>query len=191
MIEHPHDRAAPTSHRAEIRYRVSAEGAIEAIEGPWQEFARNNEAPELADPPEGRSLIDFVTGSSTRELIRNLMAKVREEGRPLEIPYRCDAPHRRRFMRLRIEPHDEGTVLFRSWIEREEPREPVPLMEFKAPRSSELLKMCAWCNRFDVEEEWLEVEDAVDRLKLFGVTLLPDISHGVCPGCEEQVLGTT
>jgi len=184
MTAHEH---SPERSTNEISYRVSADGVIEEIGGPWEEFARANAAPELAEPPVGRRLDGFITGASTRGLIRKRMAKVRVGARAIEVSYRCDGPDCRRFMRLRIEPGDDGSLLFRSCILREEPRARVPLMEFRAPRSANLIKMCAWCNRFEVDDGWLEVEDAVEKLKLFDVSLPPDISHGVCPACEEDV----
>ncbi len=51
-----------------------------------------------------------------------------------------------------------------------------------------LLVMCSWCKAVKVgDDTWVEVEDAVDRLKLFDFRYLPQISHGVCPSCAADI----
>jgi hypothetical protein len=48
--------------------------------------------------------------------------------------------------------------------------------------------MCGWCKRVDVSARWLEVEAAVEALRLFDEETLPRISHGICPECESHLL---
>ena len=48
--------------------------------------------------------------------------------------------------------------------------------------------MCGWCDRFLVDGEWVEVEEAVTRLGLFQLPQMPAIGHGVCPDCTEMLL---
>jgi hypothetical protein len=48
--------------------------------------------------------------------------------------------------------------------------------------------MCGWCDRFLVDGEWVEVEEAVARLGLFQLPEMPAISHGVCPDCTEMLI---
>ncbi|HSM05400.1 MAG TPA: hypothetical protein VK858_12345 [Longimicrobiales bacterium] len=48
--------------------------------------------------------------------------------------------------------------------------------------------MCAWCNCVRVESEWLEVEEAIQLLDLFGARAVPGITHGICPPCLDSVL---
>ena len=43
--------------------------------------------------------------------------------------------------------------------------------------------MCSWCKRVDVEGAWSDVEAAVQRLRLFELTSLPQITHGICEPC--------
>jgi hypothetical protein len=58
-----------------------------------------------------------------------------------------------------------------------------------APRDeSDFLPMCAWCDRFLVEGEWVEVEEAAKRLKLFRRSRMPELDHGICPECSGQLL---
>jgi hypothetical protein len=48
--------------------------------------------------------------------------------------------------------------------------------------------MCGWCDRFEVEGEWVEVEEAARRLELFDRPELPALNHGICPDCSEMLL---
>ena len=48
--------------------------------------------------------------------------------------------------------------------------------------------MCGWCDRFEVDGEWVEVEEAAQRLELFDRAELPTISHGICPDCNALLL---
>lgn len=51
-------------------------------------------------------------------------------------------------------------------------------------KSSEMLVICSWCNRINIEkEDWQEMEKAVVSLKLFNNTKHPQFSHGMCSDC--------
>lgn len=92
-------------------------------------------------------------------------------------------------MELEISPGPEGQVLFESCIVREETREAVSLFDTSVGRSDEFLVVCSWCKRVNVSEDWLEVESAVTQLGLFQSTRLPQITHGICTDCVEQLKG--
>ena len=93
-------------------------------------------------------------------------------------------------MDIRITSQSSGRfVLFSARLRGEERREQFqPLLAAEAPRSKETLTMCGWCDRFLVGGEWVEVEEAAARLRLFELPSLPTISHGVCPDCTEMLL---
>ncbi len=92
-------------------------------------------------------------------------------------------------MDIRIVAHPSGrVVLFSARLRSEEPREAQPLLDPEAPRSADTLEMCGWCDRFEVDGEWVEVEEAATRLELFTATELPALSHGICPRCNEMLL---
>jgi hypothetical protein len=50
----------------------------------------------------GFLLWDFICHPETKQLFHDLLKKVRETGRPVTFPYRCDSPDCRRFMELEI-----------------------------------------------------------------------------------------
>jgi hypothetical protein len=119
-----------------------------------------------------------------------LLRRVRGELGSVELPFRCDGPDVRREMDINIAAQAAGRfVVFSARLRSEERREEFqPLLASEAPRGEEVLTMCGWCDRFLVDGEWAEVEQAAARLRLFRLSPMPTISHGVCPDCTEMLL---
>jgi hypothetical protein len=119
-----------------------------------------------------------------------LLRRVRGELGAVDLPFRCDGPAVRREMDINIAPQASGSfVVFSARLRTEERREEFqPLLASETPRGEETLTMCGWCDRFLVEGDWVEVEEAVTRLGLFQLPEMPAISHGVCPDCTQMLL---
>jgi hypothetical protein len=119
-----------------------------------------------------------------------LLRRVRSELRSVDLPFRCDGPAVRREMDIRIASQASGRfVVFSARLRGEERRDEFqPLLAAETPRNEETLTMCGWCDRFLVGGEWVEVEEAAARLRLFALPRMPAISHGVCPDCSEMLL---
>ncbi len=177
------------SYNQTFSYLVDRDCLIVSVDSNFKTFALENEAPELAQHSLiGKSLFAFLCDSNTEELYRQLIERVRSEGRPVKVPFRCDSPTERRYMELRISPGENGLLQFCSSMKRIEPRESVALLEPDSPRSDEVLLQCSWCKKVDVGGDWLEVEAAVNRLELFNRSLLPELSHGICASCKSRVM---
>ena len=114
-----------------------------------------------------------------------LLRRVRAELGSVDLPFRCDGPGVRREMDIEIAAQSAGRfVRFSARLRHQEQRDrPQPLLSPDVPRSAEILTMCGWCDRFLVEGEWVEVEEAAARLQLFRRAKLPAIGHGLCPDC--------
>jgi hypothetical protein len=119
-----------------------------------------------------------------------LLRRVRGELGSVELPFRCDGPAVRREMDIEIAAQSAGRfVLFSARLRSEERRDEFqPLLAPETPRGDGLLTMCGWCDRFLLDGEWVEVEEAAARLGLFKRSELPAISHGVCPDCTEMLI---
>lgn len=171
------------------RYAIDARDRLVAVDEQWDAFARANGAPELERRHVlGRELWEFISDPNTVTLYKMLLARVRENDTAVILPLRCDAPDRRRYMRLVIAPLHRGSAQFDAVLEREEAREEVPLLDAKAPHSDAHLGICGWCKRVRVgEDEWLEVEDAVVRMDLFRRPEVPQLYHCICPDCERTL----
>jgi hypothetical protein len=174
---------------AALSYAIDEQDHLIKVDEGYYRFAEENGWAE-AGASLGRSLWDYVAGEEMKKLQRLLLRRIRDEVGDVELPFRCDGPGVRREMDIRIVARPGGrVVLFSARLRSEEEREePQPLLDPEAPRGEETLNMCGWCDRFEVDGEWVEVEEAARRLELFDRPELPALSHGICPDCSELLL---
>jgi hypothetical protein len=50
------------------------------------------------------------------------------------------------------------------------------------------IRRCAWCDRFDVGGEWLQLEAIGSGEEMISAHLLDRATHGICPECQEKEL---
>ena len=174
---------------AALSYAIDDQDHLIKVDDGYLRFAEEN-GWDGAGASLGRTLWDFVAGQEMKKLQRMLLRRVRNEVRTVELPFRCDGPGVRREMDIRIVASSSGRmVLFSVRLRSEEARDRIqPMLDPDAPRGEDLLEMCGWCDRFLVDGEWVEIEEAATRLKLFRRSDLPAISHGICPNCSEMLL---
>jgi len=165
-----------------VSYRIDQDDSIAALGDDWVSFAIANDATHLADVT-GRSLWDFVSDSTTRQVYRQLLARVRQ-GRTIRFSYRCDAPSLKRFMQMTMSPAPAGGVTFESATVRTEPCGTTSALPEAGP--DHLLRMCGWCKRVAVDGQWEEVECAVERSGVFAGRP-PAITHTMCPSCLQTM----
>lgn len=172
-----------------LSYAIDENDHLIRVDEGYYRFAEEN-GWEGAGSSLGRSLWDYVSGHDLRKLQRLLIRRVRDEIGDVELPFRCDGPGVRREMKIRIVARPGGrVVLFSARLRSEQQRElPQPLLDLEAPRGAETIEMCGWCDRFEVDGEWVEVEEAARRLRLFERPELPSLSHGICPDCSQMLL---
>jgi hypothetical protein len=172
-----------------LSYAIDEHDHLIRVDEGYYRFAEENGWRDAGDSL-GRSLWDYVAGQELVKLQRLLVRRVRDEVGDVELPFRCDAPDVRREMDIRIVARPGGrVVLFSARLRSEEEREVAqPLLDAEAPRGEEMVEMCGWCDRFEVDGEWVEVEEAARRLELFNRAELPALSHGICPDCNEMLL---
>jgi len=173
-----------------LNYAIDEEDRLIRVDDGFYRFAVENGWDGAGDVL-GRSLWDFIAGHDVRKVKRLLLRRVREGVRGVELPFRCDGPDVKREMDIRIAASNSGRVVLfsarlRSEVERPEPQ---PLLDPRAPRDEgDFLSMCAWCDRFLVDGEWVEVEEAARRLELFRRSRLPLLDHGICPSCSGRLI---
>ncbi len=172
-----------------LSYAIDEQDRLIKVDQGYYRFAEENGWTE-AGTSLGRSLWDYVAGHEMKKLQRLLVRRIRDEVGNVELPFRCDGPGVRREMNIRIVARPGGrVVLFSARLRSEETREaPQPLLDPETPRGSDSVEMCGWCDRFEVDGEWVEVEEAARRLELFNRCELPAVSHGICPDCNEMLL---
>jgi len=166
-------------------YQIDSLDSIVWLDRSWGEFAKRNGAPELrAEQVLGRRLPDFLAGDEVRHLWLLVIQRVREEERSVTLPFRCDSPDLRRFMELELTPLGQGHVELTARLLRKEARDRVALLDADVPRSNDTLPICSQCKRIQgSEQEWVEVEEGIKALDLFGGGLLPRLTHVLCDAC--------
>lgn len=173
-----------------LSYAIDDQDRLIKVDDGYYRFAEENGWDGAGDSL-GRSLWDFVSGHDVKKLQRLLLRRVREGTRGIELPFRCDGPDVTREMDIRIAADSSGrVVLFSARLRDEQERdEPQPLFDPNIPHDDgDFLPMCAWCDRFLVDGEWVEVEAAAQRLELFRRRELPTLDHCICPECNGILL---
>jgi hypothetical protein len=131
-----------------FEYIINAEDVIVEVNPTWKAFAVENQGEGLAGTVEGTWLWQHLAGSEVKHLYRTLLERVRESGKSVSFPFRCDAPELRRSMMMEVTPSEGGVVGFASWTLEEVTRPRIDLIAAdRTEGSSPLLRMCAWCKR--------------------------------------------
>ncbi|HXE97146.1 MAG TPA: PAS domain-containing protein [Dongiaceae bacterium] len=159
---------------------------IISVSESWLLFAQENQAGESCHPDKiiNRPIWDFIDGDETQQFYEIILKNIRTEHKTVTLPFRCDAPEKRRYLELKITPIQQENIEFASSIIHEELRDAVKILELGIARSDKLIRMCSMCKKVELSENtWVEAESAVISLKLFEQSKLPQISHGLCTEC--------
>ena len=95
----------------DLAYRVDANARITFVNDCWDDFARDNGAPELTGAAViGRLMSEFISGAETWHLYGLLTRHAQRVSRPFSLRFRCDAPHAQRFMPELLEKIGNGEL---------------------------------------------------------------------------------
>lgn len=169
------------------RYVLDAEDRIAAISDDFSDFAEQNGAPELPASVLGQPVWRYLTDPTTHQLYGLLFSRVRRDGQPVSVPFRCDAPDVVREMELTITPLADQGIRLEGRTLQETPRPSIALLDDHAERTEEFIRMCGWCKKIHVDGDWVEVEAAIAAGHLFDHAPVPKLSHGICEVCTESV----
>jgi len=173
-----------------IVYHIDRNNNLIDVNDAWDEFALANNAPHLVRNSVCRqSLFDLISDPQCNRLYKLLIERIKYTGKPIEFEFRCDSPEMRRFMHMEmIHQADKGSVCFKSTVQRQEPRDPVALLNPDNRRSTKRVIICSWCKNIKIaDNQWVEIEEGLARLRLFNADCLPQLSHAICPACNESV----
>ncbi len=167
------------------RYVINRQDVITSVCPLWLAFARENGAPQLTgEAVIGRPLWEFIEGQETTHFYQLLLQRLRSNNASTIVPFRCDSPTLRRYMRLELTPDSEGNIRFDGVLERVEQTVPYQMLEPTFPRSAQMLTLCSCCKRILVEScGWLELGDVADRLRLRTKPQAPKLRNSICPEC--------
>ncbi len=171
-------------HHLDVRDRICF------VNEAWLRFAQENEAPELTRPAVmGRPLWDFVRGSETRVLYEAIFASLRRARQEVLLPYHCDSPAVKRSMRMTLRSLARGAIEVESVLLQSQAREPMDVLDPRAPRSERTLNICSVCRRVQSQGTWIPAERAVVQARLFALPAVPRLAERVCPVCRNAGLG--
>ncbi len=166
-------------------YRVDAGDHLVWVDKAWLAFARENGASGITEQSVlGRSLWSFLADDGTRALYRQIHNRIRETQKSVVLPVRCDSPNLKRFMQLAITPEPSGNLHYRSVLVRVELQRQLAVLDARARRSSDQLKMCSCCMKVHVEPGgWVELETVAAAFHLFDNSIAPRLCYSVCHDC--------
>ena len=171
----------------DIIYRVNQSDEIVFVNQAWDRFSSTNGGEKVTSAEVlNRFLWEFITESTTQELYRQVLRRIRS-GRSLQFNFRCDSPECRRLLEMHVYRAEGDTIEFRTHELSKEFREPPIILDSHAARSQEMLRACGWCKKVFVADAWVEAEEAVKQLRLFEQSLMPNMTHGICPPCYEII----
>ncbi len=167
-------------------HQINSADQIVFVDAEWMEFGRNNQLNLEPSKIIGTGFYKHIVGTETKELYYHVLKKVRDTKVKIEFPFRCDAPDRRRFLMMYVLPLPKAGIEFMSLVLKEEPRDPVALLTLVCAHSEKWLKICSLCRNVEVSHgKWVEVEEAIRTLGLFGSDALPRLRHYTCHQCKE------
>lgn len=167
-------------------YTIDNLDQIAKVSSNWDSFesSAQNSDRYLSAGIVGLPIWDFIDGDETTLLYRVIFSRIRKHTSSIVIPYRCDSPTVRRTLELHISARIGGSIDFHSYLLHEECRDRIDLFDPSFDRSNEHIRVCSICKRVALSDHhWVEVEAAISYLGLFTTVKLPQITHGLCPGC--------
>ncbi len=172
-------------------YQIDNKDIIVRVSRNWATFANANAWDSELSPEKvvGHSLWDFIQDSTTRHLYKEVHRKVRD-GKLIEpIPFRCDSPQERRYLKLLLSPLPDGQIEITSRIVRTERRDPVRLLDKDIPRSNDLIRICSMCKKISTDHNrWVEIDEGLGQLRPFEAVEMPRLTHGLCKDCYEVAI---
>ncbi|MCX8012650.1 MAG: hypothetical protein N3A64_05820 [Desulfobacterota bacterium] len=172
---------------ATIFYRLNSQDKIIFVNEEWDLFAIANGGEAVTSARVlYRSIRDFITDLTTRELYLQIMQRVRH-GRSIKFTFRCDSPAFRRLLEMNIHPGEDSSVEYFTRTLVEERQKYLVLSPTTTANSDDFLRSCSWCKKIFLDGSWLEVEEAVAQRQIFHHPFLPPITHGICEQCYENM----
>jgi hypothetical protein len=178
--------------RDSFTYRIDNTDTIVSVSDNWGSFADANAWSSSLRPENvvGHKLWDFIQDIETRHLYQEVFKRARRGTPCRAIPFRCDSPTERRYLKLVAKALSDGSIHITSTILRTEPRSSVSLLEENTPRSTDMVTVCSMCKKIKVApRQWAEIEEGLALLRLFEAEEMPRLTHGLCHPCYQAAIG--
>lgn len=169
-------------------YHVNDTYEIVYLDEAWDSLVLENNAPQLcAENILGRNLFDFIADEKVRYLYHTMFEKILNAEISFKFTYRCDTPDRRRLFALETYRVKENVIELRNTLLSIELRNPIELLNPDTLKNDQYLRICSWCKKTQLDnEQWVEIEEAIQRMRLFERRELPNLTHTICKPCFER-----
>ncbi len=172
----------------QIVYHIDPSHRIIFVNEEWDRFARSNSGEKFtSDKVIGLVIWDFISDPATESIYRELLQTI-SPGNPVSFTFRCDAPDRKRQLRMIIRLLEDRIVEFSTETLSVTLASQKHLSAYlPGTRSGEILHVCSWCKKIRSDAGWLEIESALNESRLFEQERMPDLSHGICEDCYSEM----
>ena len=169
-----------------VIFCLDAELRLTYCNAAWDQFARDNGAPELCRPALiGRLVLDFIA-EPDREYYARVYRRVLAQTQPREQLYECSSPQLYRQYLLRVLPlaKQAGLLVINSLqVEHAHGRVPCSPTEERYRNGQGLILMCSSCRRTRCDSPGEEIWEWVPH---FVESMPPGVSYDICPSCREH-----
>jgi hypothetical protein len=172
-----------------IQYSIDRADRIQFINEAWLQFACQNAGGHLNRAHViGKPLWGFIEGEDLSHAYGQIFKAVRTKQQAAVFKFRCDSAECRRYFQLTVSPLQDDELLLSTHPLREDLRDPVPLLDPDVKRGEAFLAICSWCIKARLPtNEWVELEDAINRLDLLARAAMPSLTHGICVDCQSTI----
>lgn len=173
-----------------FKYQIDENNKIIYVSDNWEKFAKENNADENILPSNviGKSIFDFISDRESKTIYEMIINSIRLKKTDVKIPINCDSPNLRRFIEITIKGLPNNHIEFASEIQHIVERESCEILDENTERCEEAIRICSFCKKIPIENEWLDAECAVSVLKVFRNSKMPMLTHSICPKCYEVAM---
>lgn len=170
-------------------YRIDESDCLTHVCPNWLQFALENGAAELSETNViGTQIWRYIADADCCDVYRAVFARVRDSGEPVRFHFRCDSSDTRRDMEMSISRLPSEHLEFQVRIIDSSDLPWSPWLDPQIEKTERWVTLCAWCKRIQDGDAWLEPTDAVDSMGLFANEKVPNVTHGICPDCLQDVM---
>lgn len=171
-----------------VIYRLDGDDRFVFGNEAWDAFAKENGAPELA----GKNLVGqpvwlHIGDFEAAGVYGKIFSRVRKDRVRVRLPFCCDSPDLRRYMRMEIRPWRGNGLEIRCHLLRVKKRRNLPLRDVML-HDRQRIRMCGWCLRVEGPAgTWRVLETYVRKARVMEWERVPRILHGICPRCMKLI----
>ena len=171
-------------------YRIDESDCIAYVNKSWETFAENNNGlPSCGfESLQGQSVWNQFADDESRMIYQRIFEKARSSKHIIQFQIHCDSLEYIRILKTSVIPLPQNWLELRFEMVSETQRNTEAIMAI-SPDSRGIITMCSYCGKLkNAQNQWDVIEEAITDQDLFKHSILPQISHGICPVCKDDFL---